>query len=412
MQVYLLMDKEETLYGVFTDKDIALQGETDTVKIQAIELRNANKIEEVEKEVKYNPIYKIEYDSQSYWFMARHHGLAIVDLFLILNRPKGFIKRLGCIYEYSTFEKIGNIAVEGFEKPEVKKVSILAKNILRCLHDWNRELCALSISNLTDTILTEEDLKRQQIDINTSLNEIWDFPEDLSGVSVEDVQKAVEWVCGFLILEDNVGSIDYISFWTRQINSSNKTQMLFWMFIYKSCIGITNLPYFLYKCIIEDQFLSFAEEYRSKKISFRDYNEWYLQPGTRKIKRKGQVWRIGSTKEESDYLFGLVKSGVKNATSYIYDESFIAPLQYSILTNWDGSEKVQLETLSCYIIPFKEVSKYHAYAEVEGQRSLDVWKTVHKKFFSRQLALKGKEFDENTLIVCEEFILCEWMNKV
>ena len=52
---------------------------------------------------------------------------------------------------------------------------------------------------------------------------------------------------------------------------------------------------------------------------------------------------------------------------------------------------------------FNNVSKEHAFKEGEGDRSLEYWREVHKKFFRECLEEYGLEFSENMKVVCEEF---------
>ena len=122
------------------------------------------------------------------------------------------------------------------------------------------------------------------------------------------------------------------------------------------------------------------------------------------MKNNLEIWKFGTNKIESDFLFNLVKQGIKTATSYLFDETFVEPSRYSILTNWDETEKINLETTKFYVVLFNEVDKEHAWKEGEGTRTLEEWRTIHKEFFSKRLALQGKEFDENLKIVCEEFM--------
>ena len=121
------------------------------------------------------------------------------------------------------------------------------------------------------------------------------------------------------------------------------------------------------------------------------------------MKNKLEIWKFGTNKTESDYLFNLVKQGIKTATSYLYDETFDKLSKYSILTNWDETEKIRLETISFCIVPFNGVTKEHVWKEGEGARTLEEWKLVHKEFFAKRLALQGKEFNEYIKVVCEEF---------
>ena len=114
-------------------------------------------------------------------------------------------------------------------------------------------------------------------------------------------------------------------------------------------------------------------------------------------------WKLGGDKDESNSLFNLVKTGVKTATSYLYDENFVEPNEYSILLNWEESEEIKLKTLNFTIVPFKDVTELHAYKEGEGDKTLNFWRKIHKDFFTKRLMLQGKTFSDDVLVVCEEF---------
>jgi uncharacterized protein YhfF len=43
----------------------------------------------------------------------------------------------------------------------------------------------------------------------------------------------------------------------------------------------------------------------------------------------------------------------------------------------------------------------------EGDKSLKYWRDVHKKYFTKELKEIGKEFNEDMLVVCEEFDVVE-----
>lgn len=121
------------------------------------------------------------------------------------------------------------------------------------------------------------------------------------------------------------------------------------------------------------------------------------------MKNNIEVWKFGTDKTESDYLFSLVKQGLKTATSYLYDENFVTPNKFSILCDWDGNEEIKLETINFHIVPFKDVTELHAYKEGEGDRTLNFWRKIHKDFFAKRLMLQGRTFSEDVLVVCEEF---------
>ena len=112
-------------------------------------------------------------------------------------------------------------------------------------------------------------------------------------------------------------------------------------------------------------------------------------------------WHFGRNKEESDRLFDLVLSGKKVATSYLNDNK--TENGFSILSNWDKSQRIVLHTTKTYVVAFNQVSQDHAYKEGEGDKSLQYWQKIHKVFFREQLLLQGKNFDELCEVKCEEF---------
>jgi len=420
MQMYLMLDKEEKLYGFYPSyTGIAANGElefiqkkeTDTVKALKIELISVDEVRESRNERDY-VFCKVEYDNQTYWFNACNYGAAIVELYLMLNRPDDFLQKLGRIYVYYVFSDTPSLIDKDGESPKIYQISSLAENVLKDLNDWNRDLCALAISSMDETVNTENELQQLQSRLLPNIGEITIINEDFTRASVQNVKSACPVVCSYLFLEENDCSYDFMAFYMRCMKLEDKTEFLFWIFIYESCVGSTRLPYVLYKAIIENRFVAFADNYKNKREYFKDWNKRWIKHSTGKIKRKAEVWKFGANKSESDYCFELVKNGIKTATSYLYDEkTFIAPQQYSIVTNWDATEEVQLITNRYYITSFKEITERHAYLEGEGARTLEEWKTIHKDFFTKELAEKGQEFTEDALIVCEEFAKCQWAKK-
>lgn len=123
------------------------------------------------------------------------------------------------------------------------------------------------------------------------------------------------------------------------------------------------------------------------------------------------AWSFGGTKEESDYLAECVKDNIKTATTSAYQlyaiehEKIPSVGEISIILDSKGKAICVIETTKVYICQFNEVSKEHAFKEGEGNQSLEYWKTVHKEFFTTELKQYNQVFDENILVVCEEFKL-------
>lgn len=116
---------------------------------------------------------------------------------------------------------------------------------------------------------------------------------------------------------------------------------------------------------------------------------------------KIETWKFAGGKRICDKLFNLVKTGEKTATSYLYEDDLQNNL--SILTNWKEDEKLLLKTTKIEVKSFSDVSEEFAFKEGENDKSLKLWRKIHKRFFKKRCKAKNIKFNENVLIVCEEF---------
>ncbi|MFG6096347.1 ASCH domain-containing protein [Leptothoe sp. ISB3NOV94-8A] len=123
--------------------------------------------------------------------------------------------------------------------------------------------------------------------------------------------------------------------------------------------------------------------------------------------------QFGDNPALANELGNLILAGVKTATC-------------SALWEWEaeGSEipKVGLKTIVldgndnplCIIATtdveirsFNQVNEQFAFAEGEGDRSLESWRQEHWKYFSRVLSKLGKQPTPEMLLVCERFqVVC------
>ena len=121
---------------------------------------------------------------------------------------------------------------------------------------------------------------------------------------------------------------------------------------------------------------------------------------------KYETWSFGT---DADRLAELVFTGEKTATSSAYPVYDVEnePLpkigEYSIVLDSHDNAVCIVRTTKVYVVPFDEVSSYHAYREDEGDLSLAYWKAVHRAFFSKEMDAIGEKFDEKMKVVCEEF---------
>src|SRR3989344_5502517 len=127
--------------------------------------------------------------------------------------------------------------------------------------------------------------------------------------------------------------------------------------------------------------------------------------------KKIPSWKFGDTKEETDSLIKLVIKGKKTATSSLYEsyQRKKIPLpkigDKNFIQDSNEVERCLIVTSKVKIKPFNKITKAFAKKEGEGDRSLAYWRNVHKRFFKKRLKKQNMKWNNNTLIVCEEFKL-------
>ena len=110
-----------------------------------------------------------------------------------------------------------------------------------------------------------------------------------------------------------------------------------------------------------------------------------------------------------DKLAKLVMDGIKTATYSSYDvclaqgEAVPKEEDYSVILDSRGDAVCIIQTVKVTVLPFCEVGAGQAYLEGEGDRSLEYWQEVHEEFLRKELASIGKDFNEDALVICEEF---------
>ena len=121
------------------------------------------------------------------------------------------------------------------------------------------------------------------------------------------------------------------------------------------------------------------------------------------------VWYFGNNKAMANELGQLVRDGLKTATCSLLwelesgNEVVTLVGEKSIITDWDGSPLCIIETTEVTIQPFNEVDERFAYDEGEGDRSLEYWREVHWKIFSKLCTSIGRQPSETMPLVCERF---------
>jgi len=124
-----------------------------------------------------------------------------------------------------------------------------------------------------------------------------------------------------------------------------------------------------------------------------------------------QAWYFGDTAELAHELVELVLHGPKRATAGLSEFNDQMPQVkpvaggYSVLTERDGTPRAVIRTTVLERRPFSEVDARFAWDEGEGDRTLADWKDGHRRFFTRELAVLGRRFDESMAVDLERFEL-------
>jgi len=105
----------------------------------------------------------------------------------------------------------------------------------------------------------------------------------------------------------------------------------------------------------------------------------------------------------ADELLDLVLRGLKTATCSTEDEpNTSTPGERWIVLDGRGNPRCVIESTEVTYRRYSDVDAAFAYEEGEGDRSLDYWRSAHRRYFERQ----GK-FSEDMMLMCERFRLVE-----
>jgi len=124
-----------------------------------------------------------------------------------------------------------------------------------------------------------------------------------------------------------------------------------------------------------------------------------------------QVWFFGNSAEMALALAELVIEGKKSATASLAAVNEIKPEEapipdgYSVVTDFHGVPMCVIQTVEIRHLPFDEVDAQFAADEGEGDQSLEYWRDVHWRYFTREAAELGIDFNERSMVCCERFRL-------
>lgn len=119
-----------------------------------------------------------------------------------------------------------------------------------------------------------------------------------------------------------------------------------------------------------------------------------------------EAWSFGV---DPDELAELTLQGIKTATTSGYelyeidDEALPQENEFNIILDGSDNAICITKTTKVYTTPFKEVSEQHAFNEGEGDRTLAYWRRVHIEVFTEFYRENDVLFNDDSLVVCEEF---------
>lgn len=120
-----------------------------------------------------------------------------------------------------------------------------------------------------------------------------------------------------------------------------------------------------------------------------------------------EAW--GDRPSMADALGALIAAGTKTATcSSLWEwqadgESPPEVGSLTVVVDGRGEALAVIELLESQVRRFCDVDAAFAWDEGEGDRSLEFWRSAHRRFFTAAEARTGSPFAETMPLVCERF---------
>ena len=122
------------------------------------------------------------------------------------------------------------------------------------------------------------------------------------------------------------------------------------------------------------------------------------------------VRRMGNAPAICETLLGLVTSGEKTGLFSRPEELAAAgltpaPGDYVVFTDYDGRPRCLVRMEECRQLKFSEVGAEHTACESPAARDPDVWRDIHRRYWTPMLAAEGRAFTEDIPVLFQRFRL-------
>jgi uncharacterized protein YhfF len=117
-----------------------------------------------------------------------------------------------------------------------------------------------------------------------------------------------------------------------------------------------------------------------------------------------ETFSFGDSPQLADELLALVLSGTKRATCWAENQGLLSADvgKSMVVLDGRGNPKAVLKTIELTKQRFNEVDEAFAFDEGEGDLSLEYWRAVHTRYFTRL-----GHFAPDMMLWCERFELVE-----
>lgn len=120
--------------------------------------------------------------------------------------------------------------------------------------------------------------------------------------------------------------------------------------------------------------------------------------------------RMGNAPAICETLLQLVASGQKTGLFSRPEELEAAgqtpvPGDYVVFTDFDGKPRCLVRMEECRLLRLREVTAEHTACESPAARELDVWRGIHRRYWTPILKSEGTEFSDELPVLFQRFRL-------